>query len=317
MKLRIVYPLILLNLVLISACTFWPLTRGSTPDSPSAGNTPDTPGGNLATPADQSGSPTLQATHTVNLPLLANAGQQEGDWQLIPRETESVDENLNVRFRVTAPEMQGDGGDAASNFNQAVEQLVQNETNVGEAAGGEPIQDPGGFLLLGYQVTSSSGWEGFEPYAMAEDNPGTLSAEQVVLDGGHRVIGIVFEIVSYFGGAHPVSYHHELNFDLSAARVLSLEDLFEPGSDYLDVIAGYSIDELSKNREILFEDFEQYAAPAPENYSVWTITPGGLLIVFEEYQVAPYAAGPQYVVVPYSELAGMLDPEGPLGNLAQ
>ncbi|HEX6303881.1 MAG TPA: RsiV family protein [Anaerolineales bacterium] len=317
MKLRIVYPLILLNLVLISACTFWPLIRGSAPDSPNAGNTPDTPGGNLATPADQSGSPTLQATHAVNLPLLANAGQQEGDWQLVPQESESVDEDRNLRIQVTAPEMQDASEDVASTFNQAVEQIVQSELEVGEALGGEPIQDPGGFLLLGYQVTSSTSWEAFEPYAMAEDNPGTLAAGQAALDGGHRVIGLVFEIVSYFGGAHPISYHRELNYDLTAARVLSLEDLFEPGSDYLDVIAGYSIDELSKNREILFEDFEQYAAPAPENYSVWTITPGGLLIVFEEYQVAPYAAGPQYVVVPYSALAGTLDPAGPLGKLAQ
>jgi hypothetical protein len=317
MKLRRVFPLILLNLVLISACAFWPLLQGSAPESPGAGNPPATSGSGLATPVDQSASPTLQATHAVHLPLLANAGQQEGDWQLVPQESESVDEDLNLTVQVTAPEMQGASNDAASSFNQAVEQLVQSQLNVGEAVGGEPIQEPGGFLLLGYQVTTNPSWEAFEPYTMADNNPGSLSAEQVVLDGGHRIIGLVFEIVSYFGGAHPGSYHRELNYDLNAARLLSLGDLFKSGSNYLDVIAGYSISELSKNREILFEDFEQYASPSPENYSVWSITPRGLLIVFEEYQVAPYAAGPQYVVVPYSELAGILDPEGPLGKLAQ
>lgn len=317
MKLRSVYALILLNVVLISACTLWQLIGGPAPGEPDARNSPGTSGGSFATPMDQSGPPTSQATHAVNLPLLANAGQQEEDWQLVPQNSETVDEDLNLRIQVTAPEMQDAGGEAASNFNQAVEQIVQGELDVGEALGGEPIQDPGGFLLLGYQVTSSSTWEAFEPYAMAEDNPGALAAEQVVLDGGHRVIGLIFEIVSYFGGAHPGSHHRGFNYDLTAARVLSLGDLFKPGSDYLQEIAEYSIAELSKNREILFEDFEQYASPAPENYGVWSITPGGLLIVFEEYQVAPYAAGPQYVVVPYEALAGMLAPEGPLGKLDQ
>lgn len=317
MKLRSVYLLILLNLALISACTFWPLNGGSAPESSDGVNRPGTFGGSFATPVDESGSPTIQATHAVNLPLLANEGQQEGDWQLIPQEDEFVDENLNLRIQVTAPEMEGASGEVSVNFNQAVEQLVQNELNVGEAVGGDPIQDPGGFLLLGYQVTSAPGWEVFEPYTMAEDNPGALAADQSVLDGGHRVLGIVFEIVSYFGGAHPGSHHRELNYDVTDAKKLSLGDLFTPGSNYLEVIADYSIAELSKNREILFEDFEQYASPDPENYRVWTVTPSGLLIVFEEYQVAPYAAGPQYVVVPYEALAGMLAPKGPLGNLAQ
>jgi hypothetical protein len=36
-----------------------------------------------------------------------------------------------------------------------------------------------------------------------------------------------------------------------------------------------------------------------------------LAITFDEYQVAPYAAGPQTVVVPFSELTNLLNPEGP------
>jgi hypothetical protein len=42
-----------------------------------------------------------------------------------------------------------------------------------------------------------------------------------------------------------------------------------------------------------------------------------LLITFDEYQVAAYAAGPQTVVVPYSELKGLIDPQGALGNFIQ
>jgi len=38
----------------------------------------------------------------------------------------------------------------------------------------------------------------------------------------------------------------------------------------------------------------------------------GLLITFDTYQVAPGAAGPQKIVVPYSELTAVIDPQGPL-----
>jgi hypothetical protein len=42
-----------------------------------------------------------------------------------------------------------------------------------------------------------------------------------------------------------------------------------------------------------------------------------LLITFDEYQVAPYAAGPQKVAIPYSELRALINPQGPLGKLSQ
>jgi len=38
-----------------------------------------------------------------------------------------------------------------------------------------------------------------------------------------------------------------------------------------------------------------------------------VLISFDPYQVGPYAAGPQEIVVPYNELAALIDPAGPAG----
>ncbi len=207
--------------------------------------------------------------------------------------------------------------EAATNFNQRVQQLVEEELNVSDQLGGTQIEDPGGFLLVGFQVTSAPDWTSFEPYAISDSNPGVLEAEHVILNGGHQILAIGFEIVSYFGGAHPGSHHRVLNYDLTTGNVLSLGDLFEPGSNYLDLIAEYCIQELKKNQEILFPDFEQSAGPSAENYQVWIITPDGLLVVFEEYQVAPYAAGPQSVLVPYLDLEKILDPAGPLGKFAK
>ena len=55
------------------------------------------------------------------------------------------------------------------------------------------------------------------------------------------------------------------------------------------------------------------SAPTAKNYESWTITKRGIGINFDPYQVAPYAAGPQFVMVPYSALKELIKPDGPLG----
>lgn len=114
------------------------------------------------------------------------------------------------------------------------------------------------------------------------------------------------------GAAHPYLYTATANFQFRQGRSLSLDDLFLPGSNYLEIISTYSIAQLSQ-RDIGFDGFSTGAAPTSENYRNWNLTPQGLLITFDTYQVAPGAAGPQMVIIPLSELAVILDPQGPLG----
>jgi hypothetical protein len=111
--------------------------------------------------------------------------------------------------------------------------------------------------------------------------------------------------------AHPGLNSRTLNYDLSQGRELSLSDLFVPDSDFLEKIAEYCLNELSKQP---YADavFLEGAQPTPENYRNWNIEPGGIMITFDAYQVAPGASGPQEIVVPYAELSSILNPEGPL-----
>jgi uncharacterized protein DUF3298 len=59
---------------------------------------------------------------------------------------------------------------------------------------------------------------------------------------------------------------------------------------------------------------ESGASAEAKNYQSWTITRKGLGINFDSYQVAPYAAGPQYVLVPFSALKEIIKPQGPIGQ---
>ena len=112
------------------------------------------------------------------------------------------------------------------------------------------------------------------------------------------------------GAAHPGLNSMTFNYDLGQGRELALSDLFLPNVNYLEVISNYCLIELRKQP---YSDsfFLDGAKPTPENYRNWNIAPDGLLITFDEYQVAPYAAGPQQVTVPYSELASVINPQGP------
>ncbi len=116
------------------------------------------------------------------------------------------------------------------------------------------------------------------------------------------------------GAAHPGLNSVTFNYDLAQGKELTLDDLFLPNSNYLETIATYCTNELSKQP---FADpvFLEGAKPTPDHYRNWNIASDGLLITFDEYQVAPYAAGPQKVVVPYSALTSVINPQGPLAGM--
>jgi hypothetical protein len=117
------------------------------------------------------------------------------------------------------------------------------------------------------------------------------------------ILSIQFMVDGYSdGAAHPYHLTRVLNFDLETGQALSLDMLFRPDSDFLALIADFCSAELA-TRDIGFEyGFSGGADPLPENYRNWNLTYEGLLITFDEYQVAPYAAGMQQVLVPFDVL---------------
>lgn len=126
--------------------------------------------------------------------------------------------------------------------------------------------------------------------------------------------------VEYFadGAAHPAHYSVSLNYDLENSREITLDELFTPGSNYLQVLSDLCKADLSK-RDIGFtEGFTQGADPLPENYTRWNLSNEGFLVItFDEYQVAPYAAGPQTVTIPFSEIQSIANPNGILSLFVQ
>ena len=142
--------------------------------------------------------------------------------------------------------------------------------------------------------------------------PSTFDMRFNLLSAPGDILSLKFDIQTFYSGAaHPGQTSQTVNFDLARGQDIDLADLFVPDADFLTPISKYSVDQLD-GRDIGFQGFELGATATLQNYRNWNITADGLMITFDEYQVAPYAAGPQTVVIPYKELAQIIEPDGPL-----
>ena len=123
-------------------------------------------------------------------------------------------------------------------------------------------------------------------------------------------VSITFEIWNYAGASHGNLDILTLNYSLLTGQRLAFMDLFEKPETALELMSAWSRQELlprlgSSARSRMLD---AGTAPLVENFSSLTLTPQGVCINFQPYQVAPWAAGVQKVEMPLEALL----PAGPL-----
>ncbi|CAN5758107.1 hypothetical protein BH20ACI4_BH20ACI4_23870 [soil metagenome] len=140
-----------------------------------------------------------------------------------------------------------------------------------------------------------------------------------VVMANNDFVSLLFSDYAYMGGAHGMTTYSPVNYDLKNNRELQLADIFEPNSGYLKTISEYSIADLKKRVGEMSDDewITKGAGAEKENFSNWNLTKKGLLITFEPYQVAAYAAGPQTVIIPYDKLKNSLKKDGIVSQIAK
>ena len=212
------------------------------------------------------------------------------------------DNSKEKRYGIDAeyPEIQGDS--RFDGFNREARSLVTKD--VGAFKAGE---------------TSDQSGEDTTP---AETLNSTFDVRYEVRYATDDLISVEFTEGSYSrGAAHGNSLTTVLNYDVKNNRKLALSDLFS-AKNYLSVIANYCMKDLkdrAKNDSdsmISEEMMQSGASPHADNYRAVAITKKGLWVTFDPYQVAPYAAGPQYVLVPYSALKDIIKPDSAIARLA-
>ena len=107
---------------------------------------------------------------------------------------------------------------------------------------------------------------------------------------------VSFELIlsQYTGGAHNMTLYSGMNFDRGSGKRLLQDDAFKMiGLTVAQVSAG-ATDQLKAKLGDGFQ-FPEGANTNPENFSSFVISAKNVAFIFQEYQVAAYAAGPQQV----------------------
>jgi len=254
--------------------------------------------GNWSKPIDQKDNDKKTAFSVHEEPISFT-----GDVDLVSKQIKENNKKLNYQIAVQYPQLSGGNNPNLEKFNQAARGAVTKKV-----------------AAFKKDMAPEEGENTEE--TRPEDSMGSdLTISYTVVLAQDDLVSIDFEVGTYSqGAAHPNSYSETLNFDLKNGKALKLADLFKPGAKYLQAIANYCIADLKKQaseKGLRPEEIDKGAAAKADNYLGWTITKKGLGIEFDPYQVGPYAAGPQSVIVPYSNLKDIINPDGPVGQFAK
>ena len=153
----------------------------------------------------------------------------------------------------------------------------------------------------------------FGPSPTPTPPPSTLTCTVETKRVDTRIASWIYSCSTFpSGAAHSTEYSATLNFDTRTGTQLTLADLFTPGSNYLAVLSKEAIQQLSYQQGYQPDEAAQGAGPADKNFAHFDISNNGLEVTFDSYQVGPYSMGTPTIYYSWSDLATILNPNGPV-----
>lgn len=144
----------------------------------------------------------------------------------------------------------------------------------------------------------------YSEYEEIDGVTSTLSQSLKTTRADTSLVCLLEEVYEYSGGAHGMDYRKGVTFDTQSGRQLSLRDI---STDY-DTFAAEAVKRIvyelkEEYEEALFTDYEETVRTMWQEETVsWYLDAAGIVIVFEQYSVGPYAMGMAEVCLPYAEL---------------
>lgn len=163
-----------------------------------------------------------------------------------------------------------------------------------DAALKEAYEDFAGFEKEGFNISYDYAFEFEEEYLT--DKFVTYTADIYTYKGGAH--GNSLEVGSVYGLKDGIQYGWDLLEEASLPAVL---ELVKKGLlDYFDAEEGQAID------EFIFGNSGEMALPVSAPY----FTEDGVKFIYQQYEIAPYAAGKPSCTIPYKDMMNYLSPAG-------
>lgn len=140
----------------------------------------------------------------------------------------------------------------------------------------------------------------------------TLKGTYSVALASASILSLRLAVDEYTGGASDELLVGSVNFWLPSGAVIDMGSLFTSAAAALPVL---SVQAKALLTESLGSSLIWPASPSLATFEEgWAITPAGLEVSWKQFEVGPGAAGAPTVTIPWSSLAGVIDPSGPAGQ---
>ncbi|MDF2513278.1 MAG: hypothetical protein K0S04_3144 [Herbinix sp.] len=123
------------------------------------------------------------------------------------------------------------------------------------------------------------------------------------------ILSLYFDQYEYAGGAHGLTVRYSDTWNLPKSKRMDLSDFFPHRNNYRE----YIIQTIEKQIETELANgdsmyFENYVQLVNENFKAnnFYLTEEGLVIYFQQYDIAPYASGIPTFVIPYGPTSVVL-----------
>jgi hypothetical protein len=129
--------------------------------------------------------------------------------------------------------------------------------------------------------------------------------EYTITYNANCILSLYVDKYEFTGGAHGSTVRSSDTWNLCSGINLTIKDYFEPGSDYRLMLTEEIIRQaeynLQQNPGIYFEDYQGLIIKNL-NQNSYYLTPLGLTIYFQQYDIAPYSTGIVEFTIPYSTI---------------
>ena len=143
--------------------------------------------------------------------------------------------------------------------------------------------------------------------------PWTVELEFEVTRNDGVTLSVLREVYENLGGAHPMITYRAETFDVASQGRLLLGDLFSVAEDAYsarlqDMILAQMDQKETETGVLYYESAREQLMPLLDPMD-FALTEDCLRIFYNEYALAPHAAGPQHFYLPLSDLSDIVIPQ--------
>lgn len=146
--------------------------------------------------------------------------------------------------------------------------------------------------------------------ALSSSHQISLMIKPKILQPKGTLATVVLNSSSYLGGAHGSTSQRYYNFDLTTQKQVQLHDLLLPKQKAsLDKLAHEAFKTWIVDSKLATDPKEYEQAWPFQVTDNFLLGEQGLILQYGEYEIGPYVVGLPRLVIPFSELQGVLKPE--------